>query len=132
MDSHVLITTAGELRGLHRDPRVNGLLMRRLVRVEIAALTTRESIGIERRLNRYQRRCGCVAAAICFLAAIVAGIFVGRDGLDSWSSSLRIVAASVGTAVIVAFTAKLIVLQITRWQFALACRRLSRVLGDSR
>ncbi len=125
MHSSLVIQSADDLRRLARDPRVNGLFLRNALAVRVPGMTLRDQLRLERALNRYQSRCGCTAAAACFLTVLVAGgmyAATANGGLLSFGF-LRDAAAVLVAAFALGFVAKLVALQVTRWQFAAACRR---------
>ena len=125
-----VIRTAGELSTLARDRRVNGLGVREPIAFDIPALSRHRQLRAERLLNRYQRRCGCSAGAVFFIAALVVGAIHLTGAAEGLSPLLALHAlALVGVAFAVGFAAKIAVLALTRMQFSFTCRRLARELS---
>ena len=78
----------------------------------------------EHALNRYQRRCGCGAGAVCFLAVLAAGgFFVTSTAEGITLAVLGRALAWVAAAFGLGLATKIAVLALTRLQFAAACRR---------
>ncbi len=121
-----IIRTAEDLEILPSDRRVNGLSTRNRVAFDIPDIARGDQIRWETALNRYQLRCGCVTGAVCFLVALIAGgayLVNNSDPMFSIVFLGRACLFFVASAV-VGFAAKLVSLQVTRFQFARACRRI--------
>jgi hypothetical protein len=128
----MVVTSIADLRKLPRDPRVNGLLERSRLAVRVPGLLVSDQLRLEGVLNRYQSRCGCTAGAACFLGALVAGgVYVApTNGSHLSFGFLKDAAAVLAAAFVLGFLAKLVALQVTRWQFSAACRRFERELSN--
>jgi hypothetical protein len=126
-----ILRSATDLERLAGDRRVNGIARRDRVTFEIAAFARKDQLRWERTLNRYQRRCGCMAgAAFLLLTGIAGGIYLLSADLSLFSLgfltrlvAVLLIAAAAGMA------GKLTVLAITRLQFARACRRIRREIA---
>lgn len=121
-----IIRTAEDLDILPSDCRVNGLSTRNRVVFDIPDITRGDQIRWETVLNRYQLRCGCMTGAVCFLVALVAGGAYFVNNSDSVFSIVFLGRACLFfvASAVVGFAAKLVSLQVTRFQFARACRRI--------
>ena len=128
-----VIRSADDLRRLARDPRVNGHFWRGQLAVRVPGLSLHDQLRMERALNRYQTRCGCTTAAICFLTILVAGSVhaASVNGALFSLGFLKGAATAFMAAFVCGFLAKLMALQVTRRQFAAACRRCERELPNS-
>jgi hypothetical protein len=128
----MVVRSIADLRKLPRDRRVNGLLARSRLAVRVPGLRVSDQLRLEAVLNRYQSRCGCTAGAACFLGALVAGgvyVMSTSGGFLSFGF-LKDAAAVLAAAFVLGFLAKLVALQVTRWQFSAACRRLEGELSS--
>lgn len=127
-----LITSVDELLHLPGDPAVNGFGRRLTLRLEIPGISRRSLFHAQRRFNRLQARCGCVAGSITMLVTLVAGaayIYVDNTGNFSWRI-LPQAAALLLTTFVLGFAAKMTTLAMTRWQFARSCRLQHRAWSD--
>ena len=125
-----IIRHTRDLEGLPHDRRVNGLLRRDKVRFDIPDLARHRQIQFQSILNRYQSRCGCVAATVCFLSALTGGLMwaLGTfDSMLSWHFGRALGLIGIGS-VIAATVGKLTALEVTRVQFSRACRAIQREL----
>lgn len=133
-----VVLSIGELRDLPRDGRVNGRGAREPIAFDIPGLARHDQIRAERTLNRYQSRCGCGAGAACFLAALCGGgAYLASTGHVALSLGfLAQVIAALIAALALGLAGKLVTLEVTRLQFAGACRRywkeLSTLQGGAR
>lgn len=127
----MVVTSLADLRRLPGDARVNGLLRRSQLVVRVPGLPVSDRLRLEGTLNRYQARCGCTAGAACLLAVLVAGLawLVRSSGTLASLGFVRDAGVLVALAFVTGLLAKLVTLQVTRWQFSAACRRFERELS---
>jgi hypothetical protein len=126
-----ILRSPADLETLPQDRRVNGITRRDRVTFEIAAFARKDQLRWERALNRYQRRCGCMAGAACLLLTGIAGgvyLISVNPSLFSFGFLGRLllvllIAAAAGMA------GKLAALELTRLQFARACRRIRQEIA---
>jgi hypothetical protein len=126
-----IIRSIHDLKGLPSERRVNGLGMRDSIAFNIPDVARCDQIRLERALNRYQSRCGCGAGAVCFLAALGAGgMYIARATTAVFA--IELVAHAVAlllAAFLIGLIGKIVALEITRFQFTGACRRIWKELS---
>jgi len=127
-----VIRSIDDLRRLPHDRRVNGFGPRSTLALRLRGLAVQDQLRLERTLNRYQSRCGCVAGAACFIAAVATGGVYLAMANDTFSffGLLGDATTILLAAFLLGLIGKLAALGVTRLQFAAACRRFARELSE--
>jgi hypothetical protein len=127
-----IVRHARDLDDLPEDPRVNGLLCRDEVRFDIPDVSRHQQMRFQTWLNRYQARCGCVAATVCFLMALGAGIawLLELESFLSWQFVQALSLVLLGVCLATG-AGKLSAMAVTRLQFRHACRTIRRELKEA-
>lgn len=120
-----IVRSLSDLDALPHRRDVNGLVRRSQIRLDLPNVPLHAQLEVQRNLNRLQSRCGCVAATLCLFSILgVGGHYVIRQVEPAMSLGFLMALVAVGAiAVVFSIAAKLLVLQITRVQFAKACKR---------
>jgi hypothetical protein len=125
-----LVRDIEELYALAAHPRVNGLWSRAPQRLANPRVSQSPLIRAQARFDRLQKRCGCAAAGVVTLVALIgAGVHQARafEGLSARFAGACVL-LFLGSLTL-GFMAKIAVLAFTRVQFAYECRALARVLA---
>lgn len=123
----VVVRGVEDLERLPADRRVNGLARREELRFDIPGLALQRQLRHAAELNRFQGRCGCVAATLFFFGALaLGGVWIAYEVEVGFSLRFLLSLAAVGAAAVAAaVAAKLATMLITRIQFRRACHALA-------
>ena len=127
------VRSLADLVRLPANRDVNGWLLRRPIQLDIPPLPRTELIRYERKLNKYQSRCGCLAGGVAVVIFMLLAL-IDLLRRDSWLTSLGVLPAALvtlGGALGMGMAVKLATMALTRLQFQIACKLISRRIREA-